>query len=261
MKKMKLGIAAFASVAVLGTTGLSAPVSAAEYETNGVVEFTPNTDITKPVNPDNPDPNKPVVPVDPTKIDPETNPDGTPNPGTAGPLSIDYASSLDFGKNKISGKDETYYANPQTYGEGVAPTANYVQVSDTRGTNAGWTLKVSQAGQLKNDATQNKELTGAQITITSVEAVSNAAGVEKPVTQDITLDPNGAESLVMSANEGAGAGTWVGRFGSLEDVEIDGETVKKNKAVSLTIPGKTAKDAVAYSTKLNWTLSDTPGNN
>ncbi|MCV5434162.1 WxL domain-containing protein, partial [Escherichia coli] len=87
------------------TTGLSAPVSAAEYETNGVVEFTPNTDITKPVNPDNPDPNKPVVPVDPTKIDPETNPDGTPNPGTAGPLSIDYASSLDFGKNKISGKD------------------------------------------------------------------------------------------------------------------------------------------------------------
>ncbi|HHT7189464.1 TPA: WxL domain-containing protein [Bacillus cereus] len=256
MKKMKLGIAAFASVAVLGTTGLSAPVSAAEYETKGVVEFTPTTDVTKPVDPDNPDPNKPVVPIDPTN--PE-NPN--PNPGTAGPLSIDYASSLDFGKNKISGKDETYYANPQTYTDGVAPTANYVQVSDKRGTNAGWTLKVSQAGQLKNEATQNKELTGAEIKITSVEAASNAAGIEKPVTQNITLDPNGAESLVMSANEGAGAGTWVGRFGSLEDVEIDGETVKKNKAVSLTIPGKTAKDAVAYSTKLNWTLSDTPGNN
>ncbi|MCC2454346.1 WxL domain-containing protein [Bacillus cereus] len=255
MKKMKLGIAAFASVAVLGATGLSTSVSAAEYETNGVVEFTANTDITKPIDPDNPDPNNPVDPIDPT------NPEGKPNVGTAGPLSIDFASSLDFGKNKISGKDETYYANPQTYGESVKPTANYVQVSDKRGTNAGWTLKVSQTGQLKNDATQNKELTGAQIKITSVEAVSNAVDVEKPVTQDIKLDPNGAESLVMSANEGTGAGTWVGRFGSLEDAEIDGETVKKNKAVTLTIPGKTAKDAVAYTTKLNWTLSDTPGNN
>ena len=65
----------------------------------------------------------------------------------------------------------------------------------------------------------------------------------------------------MDAKEGAGAGTWVGRFGSVEEVTIDGQAVKKNTAVTLTIPGKTAKDAVAYTTKLTWTLSDTPANN
>ncbi|GAB6458687.1 WxL domain-containing protein ElrC [Bacillus luti] len=254
MSKMKLGIAAFASVAVLGATGLGTSVSAAEYKTNGVVEFTPNTDITKPIDPDNPDPNKPVDPIDPVTGE-------KPEPGTAGPLSIDFASSLDFGKNKITGADETYYAEPQTYSESTKLTANYVQVSDKRGTNAGWTLKVKQEGQLKNEKAQNKELAGAQINIKSIEAASNAEGIQKPVTHNVQLDPNGAESLVMDAKEGAGAGTWVGRFGSVEEVTIDGQAVKKNTAVTLTIPGKTAKDAVAYTTKLTWTLSDTPANN
>lgn len=255
MNKMKLGIAAFATVAVLGVTELGMPVSAAEYKTNGVVEFTPNMDVTNPVDPENPDPNNPVEPIDPT------NPEGKPNVGTAGPLSIDYASSLDFGKNKITGADAVYYAEPQTYSNGTKATANYVQVSDKRGTNAGWTLKVKQEGQLKNEATQNKELTGAQIKISTIEAESNAEGITKPITQPVELNPNGDESLVMEAKNGSGAGTWVGRFGSLEDVTIDGQAVKKNTAVTLTIPGKTAKDAVAYTTKLTWTLSDTPANN
>ncbi|GAF13689.1 extracellular protein [Bacillus sp. JCM 19045] len=57
-----------------------------DYRSNGSVEFVPNTDITPPVDPENPDPENPVTPIDPT------DPEG-PNPGTQGPLSIDYASS------------------------------------------------------------------------------------------------------------------------------------------------------------------------
>ena len=49
---------------------------------------------TKPVDPVNPDTEKPVEPFDPTT--PDTG--NKPNEGTTGPLSIDYASSLDFGK-------------------------------------------------------------------------------------------------------------------------------------------------------------------
>ena len=52
----------------------------------------PNTETTDPVDPL--DPEQPVTPVDPT------NPDGKPNPGTNGPLSIDFASSLVFGEQK-----------------------------------------------------------------------------------------------------------------------------------------------------------------
>ena len=39
---------------------------------------------------------------------------------------------------------------------------NYVQVTDNRGTEAGWSLKVKQEGQFKS--TSGKELTGAAIT-------------------------------------------------------------------------------------------------
>ena len=79
---------AFVGVGIaLGITVGAVNVSAAEtvaYRSNGAVDFIPNTDPTNPVNPENPDPDKPVTPVDPT------DPDG-PNPGTNGPLSIDYA--------------------------------------------------------------------------------------------------------------------------------------------------------------------------
>ena len=130
---------------------------------------------------------KPVRPVDPT------NPDG-PNPGTPGPLSIDYASSLDFGSNEISNKDQTYFARAQTYKnpDGSASelaTANYVQVSDLRGTNAGWVLKVKQNGQFRNAETLHKELTGATVAFTEPSVRSNATDVLPPTaTANIQLD-------------------------------------------------------------------------
>ena len=67
------------------------------YESNAIVEFTPDASINKPVDPVNPDTEKPVEPFDPTT--PDTG--NKPNEGTTGPLSIDYASSLDFGKIKF----------------------------------------------------------------------------------------------------------------------------------------------------------------
>lgn len=239
---------------LLLTTGTTTALAAdgGEYKSNGVVEFVANPEPTSPIDPTNPDPNNPVKPVDPT------NPNG-PNPGTAGPLSIDFASSLDFGKNKITNKDETYFANAQELEDGRS-VPNYVQISDQRGSNAGWTLTVKQEGQLSNDATQNKELTGAEIKLGSGQAVSNAEAMAEPTTSDITLDPSGAVSKVMTAKAGAGAGTWVDRFGTVETVDVNGESLQKNKAVTLTVPGKTPKDAVKYKTELTWTLSDVPGN-
>lgn len=253
---------AAAIAAVLGTVAL-APLSAsadekgAIYESNGVVEFIPNTGITNPVNPNNPDPENPVNPVDPTK------PDGKPNPGTNGPLSIDYASSLDFGVNKITNKDMTYYAKAQELhsDEGSTYVPNYVQISDNRGTNAGWTLTVKQGGQLSNENTEHKELTGSQIKFVDPTVESKTEVTPPTPSNVITLDPNGAESLVMSAKPTAGAGLWVDRWGTVEEMTGDrGEKVQKTKAISLDIPGKTAKDAVKYSTKLTWNLSDVPGN-
>lgn len=229
------------------------------YHSSGVVEFIPDTDPTDPVDPT--DPNHPTHPVDPT------DPDG-PEKGTPGPLSIDFASSLDFGKNKISNKDEIYYAEPQHIyfddGTPAKDVSNYVQVSDKRGTNAGWSLKVKQEKQLFNKKTQNQELVGAQIRVRESIPVSNQLDtlgvvISTPRVVDVSLVP-GSSSLVMNAPKGTGSGTWLDVFGKLKTLEVNGKKVLKDTGVSLSIPGSTPKDAVQYKSKLTWQLSDTPSN-
>ena len=45
----------------------------------------------------------------------------------------------------------------------------------------------------------------------------------------------------MSAAEGQGSGTWLSAFGGIEKVEVDGESVDKNTAITLTVPGSNTK--------------------
>ncbi|MFB7159675.1 WxL domain-containing protein [Lysinibacillus sp. NPDC056232] len=226
----------------------------------------------KPVKPTDSDPGKLVKPVKPTNQDPgnlansvdPTNPQG-PNLGTGSPLSLDHVSNLDFGVREIANTEQgvTYYANAQELrtSEGSKYVPNYVQISDNRGTNSGWTVTIKQEGQFSNASAQHKELTGSQIQFAdpTVEGVSDAP---PPINAEvITLDPNGAESLVMAAKPLAGAGLWVKSWGTVEEMTGDsGQKMLKTKAISLTIPGETQTDTVTYSTKLTWKLSDIPSN-
>lgn len=174
MKKQFTGIVLCSTFAVAGWSLQAKAEEPKEYRSNGLVEFIPNVDPTEPVDPENPDPEKPVKPIDPT------DPEG-PNPGTQGPLSIDYASSFDFGKNRISNKDQVYFARAQQYQENQKETPNFVQISDNRGTNSGWSLTVTQKEQFKaTKATLNSQLTGAQISLANPTVNSNAQNVVKP---------------------------------------------------------------------------------
>ncbi|MGX7418073.1 WxL domain-containing protein [Carnobacterium gallinarum] len=249
MKLTKIIATSAIVLTALSTTSVALAADAGTYKSTGSVEFVPNTGITPPVDPTLPG----------TEVTPIT-PDGkTPEPGTAGPLSIDYASSVSFGQNKITNKDMTYFAEPQKLDDGTLKP-NYVQVTDTRGTNSGWSLTVKQEGQFTNATTTNKELTGAAISFTNGVAVSEAL-TTAPTVKDVTLDPTGAASPIMNAEVGSGALTWLDVFGTIEDTEVDGVTVKKNKAITLSIPGTTPKDAVKYATELTWTLGDVPASN
>lgn len=254
-----LTIAALLSAATATTiTTVSAGETGDEYRSNGAVEFIPNTNPTDPIDPTDPTNPNPVDPIDPT------DPLG-PNPGTPGPLSIDFASSLDFGVNKISSKDEIYYANPQLYSEEGKTSANYVQVTDNRGSSAGWTLQVRQDEQFANATAKYSELKGAQITINNSETVSNAIGVTKPTVPTAVVLIPGSAVTVMSAAENAGDGTWISLFGKTElkaEVQADGSSkdVEKNTSVQLAVPGSTPKSAVEYRSTLTWILSDVISN-
>lgn len=244
-----------------------------ELDSKGQITFTPNTDPTNPIDPT--DPTDPVVPIDPT--DP-TNPNPDPTPGTNGPLSIDYASNFLFvekdydpatgdaekQKVKITSQDKTYYAMAQTYKDsaGAVQTGpNFVQVSDNRGSLAGWNLTVTQKDQFAtadpNDATKNVYLDGAKITLNngSIQTPSTSA---KPstVAAEAELTPNAVTPLITAAaNEGAGTYQLV--WGDPASTDPTAAT-DASKSVTLDVPGATTKLAAQYTTTLTWSLYDTP---
>ncbi|MBK5491840.1 WxL domain-containing protein [Bacillus sp. TH13] len=238
-----LGVTATMATGLMLTGGVSAfAADGGEYNSNAIIEFEPSTEITPPVDPT--DPEIPVGPVDPT------DPEG-PNPGTNGPLSIDYASSLDFGKQKITSTDQVYKAAAQKFNGERGEGPNYVQVTDNRGTEKGWSLQVKQNGQFKSDS--GKELTGAEITFNN-SVVNTASESKKPsiVKSSFNLTPEGTgvAQNIMSAKAGEGAGTYVLAFGD-DNTAAD--------SIELSVPGKTTKYAEKYSTSLIWTLTDVPG--
>ena len=128
---------------------------------------------------------------------------------------------------------------------------NFVQVTDNRGTESGWTLNVRQNGQFKT--AEDQELTAAQIRLTKGTVVTPSLS-PKPsnVSSTITLNPNGAQSLVMSAQDGEGAGTYLMSWGDSLAAAMD--------SIELEVPGSTTKYASQYNTTFTWLLTDTPTN-
>ncbi|MGX6971763.1 WxL domain-containing protein [Vagococcus lutrae] len=246
-------IISLASVMALGLSMGAGVVSAAgqdggEYTSNGLIEFTPGE---KPVDPVDPlDPEQPVDPTDPT------DPEGKPQPGTPGPLSIDFASSFNFGENKITSKDETYYAELQKYkdkdtDQELREGPNYVQVTDNRGTLEGWTLKVKQTKQFETE--DSHKLEGAKITLTNGNINTVSESTPATAVDEIEIDNMNEDLLVMSAKKDAGAGTFLTRWG-------DEDLTKSKESVKLFVPGKAVKKKAQYRTSFVWTLTDVPGN-
>lgn len=250
----------FATISTLlfGSLAISNSVSAdvvGTRDTDAVVNFVENTDTVKPVDPTNP--GEDITPV---------NPDGTaPEEGTAGPLSLDFASSIDFASNKISTKDEVYKAKAQKLADGRF-VPNYAQVTDTRGTLKGWSLSVKQNGQFTSAS--GKVLTGAEISFSngSVISISESTAPTAKTTFKLNPDGLGEETNVMAAANGQGGGTWVYRFGdtaNIADALDDKGTSKgysETDSVTLAVPAKADKVAEKYSTSLTWTLASLPAN-
>lgn len=270
IKKYSLAIiAGVGIISTYGTTFVSA-ATAGQHDSKSSVEFKQGTTVTPPVDPEDPDTSIPVVPIDPT--DP-TNP---PGPGTGGPLSIDFASSLAFGKQSISSKEETYYAHPQTFASGKT-AENYAQVTDTRGNFAGWTLLVATDSQFHLDtvdptvtdegsAEVGDYLTGAQL-VFSGGHVNTEKGTDSSIYPEEVktgmYNVSTAATVIVSADKNQGMGTWVYGLGKSTDYDstsTTGDAVATKSPITLCVPGATVKKAGTYTTNLNWTLSDTPTN-
>ncbi|MGX7031224.1 WxL domain-containing protein [Vagococcus zengguangii] len=210
-----------------------------QSETKSDLTFEAGEGPNKPVDPESPDPTEPVEPKNP------------PGPGTSGALSIDYGSPLMFGSQHILPTDQTYYAYPDEM-EGDSQKPTYVQVTDKRGTLAGWKLFVKQVTPFMTLA--HEELVGAELSLTKASIASNVDLKYQPTIVEERVDLVVGEELpVVEAEPGTGLGTWVYRFGS--------NLSENAEAVQLFVPGKSVKLAKVYKTDLIWSLQDTPQNN
>ncbi len=182
-----------------------------------------------PTNPDNPNPNSPIDPMDPD------------NQGTehVGPLTINYASNIKFGEQKISGKDITYN------GLNADP---FIQVTDIRGTGAGWNLSAKSTGFANSDG--KKVLKGAELSFKGgqVKAGSKNNISTSPLSSNIIFN-NVASQPVMNAKKEAGKGTWLNVWSG---------TDQSNENVQLKVLAGTAEADTEYTSTITWELADAP---
>ena len=179
------------------------------------------------------DPDNPVGPIDP--IDPDDNPSSNDPTGNTGVLRIDYISNIDFGTQTISGSTETYAAQKPSL-------RTEAQVSDLRGTGAGWNLQVNYDSESTGFKTQSgQELKGAQLTLpTGTPKTVNDNQSATPSTAVVTVNTEAQNIMTSAVN--TGLGTWADQMTTTD--------------VSLKVPsGNLAGD---YTATLEWTLTDAP---
>ncbi|MEG0283655.1 MAG: WxL domain-containing protein [Erysipelotrichales bacterium] len=179
----------------------------------------------------------PTNPVDPTDPD---NPGTGPGTGTAGPLSIDYVPELAFGSQKITGKIETYSTTNKT---------PYVQVTDKRGTGAGYSVS-AKLSNFQVGADTTKILKDARLDFNNSEmATISSNGAAAPTAKDkFTLSANGDAVEVLKAEKNQGMGTWIERWLSSADA---------NENIKLTVNTANALSE-AYEGTIDWTIGVTP---
>ena len=252
MKITKIALAGVIGLgSIIGTSTL-ASAHGGDVTTKGNIIFEENTLVTPPVDPENPD--KEVEPeVDPDQPDPI-------EPGTPGPLSIDYASHINFGKVMKSGNAQTYYANPVVIDDNGTKVerAPYVQVTDNRGSKAGWSLSVKQTDQFSQG---DSKLEGAVLSLTNGE-IASSSSTDGVKNHDIEFANFNETYPVFGAETDYGAGTFTNQFGKVAPMDIKGETdpVNKVESVTLDIPEDLVIEDGLYSTDLEWVLTDTPEN-
>lgn len=244
-KKKITALATAATVVALGVPSIFLTPSVHGATSDANIQFTPNESVPDVLDPSDPTPGEIFEPAPGTE-DPLDDPTME-----AGPLSLDYVSSVSFGSNDILTETYTYES------ETLRP---FIQVTDARGTAAGWSVTAqldsfTQTDEVSEETTETLE--GSTLSFTNGEVVTPGSTSTAPVSeQEVTLEA-GADSadLVMSAADGSGMGQWLNRWFPTEASDSNNNV---NNNVTLEVPGGSAQTG-EHTATITWTLSDAPG--
>ena len=181
-------------------------------------------------------------------VNPEA-PDEEAKSGTTGPLSLNYASNIAFGKQELSTKQATYYADldSSVFKTGVAP---FVEMVDARGAGNGskTQVTVTQLTQFKSD---KNTLTGAELSFSMGRAVNAGGGDYIPKSTDkFTLVPGTAQTVMETDGT---VGQYLTSYGTAKDYQ----DTTKGSPISLTVPAGAAVKG-DYTATLQWDLTTAP---
>ncbi len=169
----------------------------------------------------------------PEIIDPEIQ----PPTGNKGPLSLDAVSSFNFPTKKLGSESKA-----PLEATAVEGTKLGLQVTDERGQDLGWNLKVSATAF--ETADKSLMLKGAVMTLPEGE-LTTKEGVDPllmPSAFKVDLSPTAAS--IMSASETQGRSTWSNAFEG------------KGEKVTLSVPS--GNKVASYSSTITWSLEDAP---
>lgn len=222
------------TILLSSTLLLTALLAAGANEANAETTTPFNTDATfefTTEDPENPDPNDPVDKEKP--VGPET--------GQKGLLTIDAVSNFEFKSAKISGgetKTTAEVPEGQTLG---------IQVTDKRGTGAGWNVQ-AKVDDFKDKKEATKILKGATIKVPAgtFKTTANGDTTNPPKAANVAGTIIGkAATPILRAEKNQGKGSWINDWAN---------------QVELTIPGGNLLGD--YQATVTWTLINTPtGNN
>jgi hypothetical protein len=223
-------------VVMLGMILTVDAVQADPEDSNASITFTEGGGIPPVLDPENPDPDNPFVPSPERPTDPQDYPTDQ-----AGPLTLDYVSSIEFGEQPIQANTETYQSTT------LRP---FIQVSDRRGTGEGWHV-TAQASNFSN--TEEVTLPGATINFTGGSVTSNNTTGSAPEASDnIILNSSGDAADVVSADLNTGMGSWITRWFPTEQ-----PVSELNDNVTLTVPAGSATTG-NHTATITWTLTSGP---
>lgn len=192
----------------------------------------------------------PTDPVDPTDPDKEVSPDPDKEvpTGATGDLRLDLVPQFDFGSNQIVTGDKEFYAEVPTDTVTDKEMPYYVQVTDVRGSGAGWNVYAQMTTQFEDTA--GHELTGAEIELLNTASAAQTGTTAPSGVYSDTLIPEGSAIKIASAAVDEGMGVSVVSFGADADEGAE--------SVVLTIPASTQVYSNKYTTTIKWTMGATP---
>ncbi|WP_056995125.1 WxL domain-containing protein [Carnobacterium maltaromaticum] len=210
-----LGLSVLMSVAILGSQSVeAAEASAGSSKANFELQAGDDTTV-------------------PELLDPEIQPPTL----NKGPLSLDSVSSFNFPTKKLGSEAKApFEATP------VEGTKLGLQVTDSRGQDLGWNLKVSATAF--ETADKSLTLKGAVMTIPEGK-LTTAQGVDPLLTPSafkVNLSPTATS--IMSATTTQGRSSWSNAF------EGNGEKV------TLAVPA--GNKVASYVSTITWSLEDAP---